>query len=188
MSTRAGQLLLVALLAFGAILAAPTPALARAPLKVGDLPPSTLWDQRLSDYRGKIVIITFWASWCPPCRKELPVLAAIQQQATRDKLVVFAVNWRDSESRFRNIRQFLHQQGVDITLLYDPTDFIGRDYDVTAIPHMIIIGRDGRIAAIHVGYSESEIPVLAKEINSLWTPSADSQGEQAQTASARSAK
>jgi hypothetical protein len=45
---------------------------------------------------------------------------------------------------------------------------LGRQYDVTAIPHMIIIGRDGRVAAVHVGYGESEIPSLVEEINTLW--------------------
>ena len=166
MSSRSGQWLLSALLVFAMMAAAPTPVLARK-LKVGDLPPSTLWDVHLGDYRGKIVIISFWASWCPPCRKELPVLAAIQKAASRDKVAVFLVNWNDTEQRFKDVKGYLRQQNVDIKLLFDPSNYIGRNYDVTAIPHMIIIGRDGRIAAIHVGYSESEIPIFASEINSL---------------------
>ena len=62
------------------------PAYAKHPLQVGDVPPdnlgraSTGGKVKLGDYRGKIVIISFWASWCPPCRKELPVLAAIQKK------------------------------------------------------------------------------------------------------------
>ena len=186
MSRRSGQLLLSALLAVGMMIASPTPALARR-LKVGDLPPSTLLDVHLGDYRGKIVIVSFWASWCPPCRKELPVLAAIQKAATRDRLAVFVVNWRDTEERFRDVKKYLRQQGVDIKLIFDPSNYVGRDYDVDAIPHMIIIGRDGRIAAIHVGYSETEIPIFEKEINSLLTQqSTTSHEEQAQTPSSAS--
>ncbi len=115
------------------------------------------------------MIISFWASWCPPCRKELPVLAAIQKNATRDKIVVFAVNWKESDDRYCAIIRTL--KDVDLTLVSDENGYFGGEYGVKAIPHMIIIGRDGRIAAVHVGYGESEIPSLVKEINGLWTQS-----------------
>lgn len=150
------------------------PVYAKQPLQVGDVPPDNLgWastggNVKLSDYRGKIVIISFWASWCPPCRKELPVLAAMQKQATRDKVVVFAVNWKEGRDRYRAIIKTL--KDVDLALVSDENGYFGGEFGVKAIPHMIIIGRDGRIAAVHVGYGESEIPTLVKEINGLWTP------------------
>lgn len=140
---------------------------AREKLKVGDMPPPRLnWSTKLSDYRGKIVVISFWASWCPPCREEMGLLAGLQKAATRDKLVIFAVNWRESGEVFSRIKGAL--RNVDLTLISDPDGFIGESYDVDAIPHMVVLGRDGRVAAIHVGYGESEIPALVAEINSLW--------------------
>jgi thiol-disulfide isomerase/thioredoxin len=151
------------------------PVYAKQPLQVGDVPPETLGRAstggkvKLSDYHGKIVIISFWASWCPPCRKEMPVLAAIQKNATRDKIVVFAVNWKESDDRYRTIIRTL--KDVDLTLVSDENGYLGGEYAVKAIPHMIIIGRDGRIAAIHDGYAESEFPSLVKEINGLWAQS-----------------
>jgi peroxiredoxin len=151
------------------------PVYAKQPLQVGDIPPenlgraSTGGKVKLGDYRGKIVIISFWASWCPSCRRELPVLAAIQKNATRDKLVVFAINWKESEERYRAIIRTL--KDVDLTLLSDESGYLGGEYGVKAIPHMMIIGRDGRIAAVHIGYGESEIPILVKEINGLWIQS-----------------
>jgi thiol-disulfide isomerase/thioredoxin len=151
------------------------PVYARQSLQVGDVPPaylgraSTGGKVTLSDYRGKIVIISFWASWCPPCRKELPVLAAIQKNATRDKIVVFAVNWKESGDQYRAIMRAL--KDVDLALVSDENGYFGGEYGVKSIPHMIIIGRDGRIAAVHVGYGEDEIPALVKEINGLWRQS-----------------
>jgi hypothetical protein len=60
-----------------------------------------------------------------------------------------------------------------LTLVSDESGYFGREYGVKGIPHMVIIGRDGRIAALHVGYGEGEIPVLVNEINSLWKGPAD---------------
>ena len=162
----AGSARSVALLLVVSLLAA-APGYAHDKLKVGDTPPQRLgWSTKLSDYRGKIVVISFWASWCPPCRKEMGMLDRLQRSASRDKLVVLAVNWRQSGDVFWAIKRALH--GSALTLNSDQNGFIGNEYDVDAIPHMVIVGRDGRVAAIHVGYSESEIPALIQEINSLW--------------------
>lgn len=138
-----------------------------APLQVGDVPPPKLGRSiKLYDYQGRIVIVSFFASWCEPCRKELGVLAGIQKAATRDKLVVLLVNWQQDTSTFREIERRL--KDIDLTLISDPHGSIGSQYDVNAIPHMIMVGRDGRIASIHVGYGEGQIPQLVDEINALW--------------------
>jgi thiol-disulfide isomerase/thioredoxin len=81
------------------------PRIASAKLKVGDMPPQVNRSIKLSDYRGKIVIISFWASWCPPCRQEMSMLAGLQKAATRDKLVVFAVNWQQDVEVFWQIQR-----------------------------------------------------------------------------------
>jgi thiol-disulfide isomerase/thioredoxin len=147
-------------------------------LRVGDVVPDDLGRDasgnrvHLSDYRGKLVIVSFWASWCGPCRKELPVLATIQKKGTHDKIAIFAVNWRESADQFRQIKRVF--KDIDLTLVSDESGRFGREYGVNGIPHMVIIGRDGRIAAVHVGYGESEIPALVDEINSLWNKPAES--------------
>jgi thiol-disulfide isomerase/thioredoxin len=144
-----------------------TPGHASPKLKVGDMPPDRLTHLvKPSDYRGKIVVITFWASWCPPCRQEMGMLDRLQNVATQQKLMVFAVNWQQDTDAFWRIERAL--KGIKVTLLSDPNGYIGGKYDIDAIPHMVILGRDGRIAAVHVGYSAAEIPPLADEINSLW--------------------
>ena len=168
----AAMLCLVSCLLLTCSLVAPPALHAKEKLNIGDTPPDNLGRDasgnrvRLGDHRGKIVIVSFWASWCSPCRKEMATLAAIQKKATREKIVIFAVNWQESREQFWQIKHAL--KDIDLTLVSDESGSLGRQYEVTAIPHMIIIGRDGRVAAIHVGYGESEIPSLVGEINTLW--------------------
>jgi thiol-disulfide isomerase/thioredoxin len=146
-------------------------------LKVGDLPPDRLGKAtsgeaiRLSAYRGQIVIVSFWASWCGPCRKELPMLVGLQKAAKTNTLTVVSVNWRESAEQFRQIRKALKDtlESGALTLVSDTSGAIGSRYGVQAIPHMVVIGRDGRIAAIHIGYAEDALPGLIDEINALWT-------------------
>ena len=155
----------------GILLAASAPAPAANKLQVGDDPPdkfgkSASGDRiHLADYQGKLVVISFWASWCSPCRKELPMMIELQKIATRERLIVLSVNWQQPPDQFRVIREKLKE--FDLTLISDPYGAAGRAYDVTAIPHMVIVGKDGKVAAIHVGYSEDELPALVDEINGL---------------------
>jgi thiol-disulfide isomerase/thioredoxin len=143
---------------------------ARERLKVGDIPPDDLLKSssgqrvKLSDYRGKIVIISFWASWCAPCRKELPILAGIQVQAMND-VKVFSINYQEDYSRYREIVKLL--KDLPVTLISDQYGSLGDKYDVKGIPHMVIVGRDGRITAVHEGYGESMLQPLVDEINAL---------------------
>jgi thiol-disulfide isomerase/thioredoxin len=167
---RARTVRLVASLLFGSLLVG-SAAEAKERLQVGDVPPDNLGRAssggkvKLTDYRGKIVIISFWASWCPPCRKELPILVGIQKQATRERLVAFAVNWKERSDRYHELLK--RMKDVDLTFVSDESGYLGGEYGVKAIPHMIIIDRDGRIAAVHVGYGEGELPKLVAEINRL---------------------
>jgi thiol-disulfide isomerase/thioredoxin len=159
-----------------ALLFAPGGAGAGAPiaLKVGDDPPEAFGKSstgeviHVRDYRGRIVVISFWATWCGPCRKELPVLVNLQKHATKEKVVVLSVNWRQDYREFVEIKRIFKNLGTDITLISDEYGRTGDAYGVRAIPHMIIVGRDGKIVAIHVGYSEDDIPLLVEEINSAW--------------------
>ncbi|WP_157995166.1 TlpA family protein disulfide reductase [Peristeroidobacter soli] len=158
-------LLLLSLVIFG------MPAFA-GKLEAGMEPPDSLGKDangtpvRISEHRGKIVIVSFWAAWCPPCRKELPVLDALQKTAGADKVRVFSINWKEPAARFRRLQRNL--KDVSLTLLSDSLGDIGAQYEVKAIPHMVIIGRDGKISSIHRGYSDSMIDGLIEEINTLW--------------------
>lgn len=138
--------------------------------QIGDLPFDTLGKNKngeivnLSDHKGKVVIVTFWATWCHYCMKEIPVLEGIQKQVSTEKLQVIAVSHNESRDVFKSI--IAAMPDVQTLLVFDK-GLSGRKFGVEGIPHMVIIGKDGKIAAVHVGYAESELPSLVAEINKM---------------------
>lgn len=141
-----------------------------APYNIGDTPHDLLGKYRgkevkISDYRGKVVIISFWATWCPPCMKELPVLSGIQKSAGTDELQVIAINHKEGANQFRRIVKAL--DGTPMQLLSDPKGRTGKHFGVEGIPHMVIVDRDGKVAAVHIGYGDSQLPALVNEINEI---------------------
>lgn len=140
------------------------------PYAVGDTPHDLLGkangkEIKISDYRGKVVIVSFWATWCGPCMKELPVLSGIQKSATPEQLQVIAVNYKESRQQFRRIVKAL--DGTQMQMVSDAKGKIGNKFGVEGIPHMVIIGRDGKVAAVHIGYGEGMLPALIEEINDI---------------------
>jgi thiol-disulfide isomerase/thioredoxin len=120
---------------------------------------------KLSDHAGKVVIISFWASWCGPCRKELPVLASVATRVGPQHMKIIAINFKDQAKPFKMVVDIL--KDYPITMLRDANGKAARRYEVRAIPRMIIIGRDGKVAADHTGYGEGSLPQFVEELNRL---------------------
>lgn len=143
----------------------------RPTLAIGSVPEDELGKDlqgnkiRISDYHGKVVIVSFWASWCGPCRRELPVLAGVVKQVGPDHLQVIAINYKDEYEPFKYVVKVL--KDYPITFLRDSTSRTARKFEVSGIPRMIVIGRDGKVAADHTGYGEGSIPELVDELNKL---------------------
>jgi thiol-disulfide isomerase/thioredoxin len=137
----------------------------------GDVPPSYLGrdaddhDVHVEDMHGKVVVITFWASWCGYCLKELPTLASIQKLAGASQLQVVAISYKEDYEKFLKIRHNLRK--YNLVLTYDANSAISSAYGVTGIPHMVMIGRDGRIAHVHVGYGDEMLDTIANQLNAL---------------------
>lgn len=96
----------------------------------------------LSRYRGKVVLVNFWATWCAPCRAEMPSMDRLRERHAKDAFVVLAVNVDEPEQRIRN---FLGRIPLGFTVLPDPGMRVTRDWSARVLPASFLIGRDGRI-------------------------------------------
>ena len=103
---------------------------------------------RLAEYRGKVVLVNFWATWCAPCRDEMPSIQQLKEKLAGKPFMVLAVNLDEPEAR---IRKFLTQMKVDFTVLLDPGKTVARAWDARILPASFVIGPDGRIHYSLVG-------------------------------------
>ena len=98
----------------------------------------------LADYKGEIVLLNVWATWCLPCRTEMPSIQALHDRFAARGLKVVAVSI-DKPGFDDAIRKFRDQYGLTFEILHDPTAEIQRGYQTTGVPETFIIGRDGMI-------------------------------------------
>ena len=100
----------------------------------------------LSDFKGKKVFINFWATWCPPCVKEIPTIQQFyEQHADNENLVILAINATDQELKADNVKQFAHEYGISFPILLDEKGDVSINYEVLTIPTSVIINEEGMI-------------------------------------------
>jgi thiol-disulfide isomerase/thioredoxin len=137
-------------------------------LAAGDAAPTFVGTNRefepvsLESFGGKVVVISFWASWCPPCLKELPILDGIQRSAGKRQIQVIAIN-TETPDVYRQVAKRLTD--FDLTITHDTGKKASDAYGVNGIPHMVIIGRDGRIIRVNRGYNEAGLDAIVADIN-----------------------
>ena len=123
--------------------------------KIGDMAPNftlkadTGKNLRLSEYRGEVVMINFWATWCGPCRQEMPVLNDLYQRYRSAGFILLGVNIDDrSESAIRMARRL----AVRYPIVFDAEKVVSRLYDINAMPTTVMVDRDGKVRYLHRGY------------------------------------
>jgi peroxiredoxin len=139
-------------------------------LEVGQTPPPfTLKDLAgndvsLSDFAGKVVVLDLWATWCGPCRQEIPVLVSLYEEFKDRGLVVVGVGL--DEEGVEALAPFAEANHMSYPVLVGDK-VLGATYKVTSIPSTYVIGRDGKIASKHVGFSSAVQTALREEISKL---------------------
>lgn len=121
---------------------------------------------RISDFKGKLVIVSFWATWCGPCMQELPVLSSIQKSVGTEKLQVIAINYREDLRQFRKIAQAF--KGYEMILVSDSRGKTGKKFGVNGIPHMVIVDREGKVAKVNIGFGVTSAQRLIHEIADIY--------------------
>ncbi|MFG6417082.1 TlpA family protein disulfide reductase [Roseateles sp. DC23W] len=120
---------------------------------------------RLSDFAGKPVIVFFWASWCPYCRNELPVLENLQTK-TGERLPIIAVNVEERDV-FRKLQRALAGK-TKLTHTYDPGDASAQAFQKpSSLPYTVVLRADGSVAARQRGWGEDSVQVLVKHVNAV---------------------
>ncbi|WP_372999513.1 TlpA family protein disulfide reductase [Marinobacter sp.] len=122
---------------------------------------------RLEDHRGEVVMLNFWASWCGPCRQEMPLMDELYSQYKDLGFTILAVNVDENREE---AHRFLDKVPVNYPILYDPESSVSELYEVQAMPTTVMIDRDGNARYLHYGYQpgyeddyEQQIRELVRE-------------------------
>ena len=125
---------------------------------------STGENLRLSEHRGDVVMINFWATWCGPCRQEMPLLDDLYSRYERVGFSLLGVNIDDDS---RRARQRMYDLGVIFPVLFDEAKEVSKLYEVEAMPVTVLVDREGVVRHVHHGYKPGYEDKYLTEIRAL---------------------
>ena len=108
---------------------------------------------KLSELRGQVVLLNFWASWCGPCRTEMPLLVKIHEKYKGLGFLVLGVNVEEDIGPAKSI---IEKVNITFPVLFDQTNKVSKLYNVSAMPTTVLIDRDGKIRYLHEGYKSGD--------------------------------
>ncbi len=121
-------------------------------------------NMRLSEYRGDVVMINFWATWCGPCRQEMPLLDELYTRYQRVGFNLLGVNIDDDSA---GAMKMIQELGVNFPVLFDSRKEVSKLYEVKAMPTTVLLDREGRVRHVHHGYKPGYEDKYLAEIRSL---------------------
>ncbi|MEP7245104.1 MAG: TlpA disulfide reductase family protein [Gammaproteobacteria bacterium] len=107
----------------------------------------------LSQFKGQVVMINFWATWCGPCRQEMPLLESIYKQYNKAGFTLLGVN---VEPDSKPAEDWLKQTPVSFPVLFDKQSKVSKLYEVSGMPSTVIVDRKGKVRVIHHGYKPGD--------------------------------
>jgi cytochrome c biogenesis protein CcmG, thiol:disulfide interchange protein DsbE len=143
---------------------------ARADVKPGQTAPdfegATLTQQslKLSSLRGKVVLLDFWASWCEPCKKELPLLSQIAPRLRQKGIEILAVNIDDDR---KNAEDFVRAKGIRLTVIADASKKIVGRWEPPKMPSSFVIDKTGVVRAVNGGFEPGDESKLEAQLTAL---------------------
>lgn len=119
---------------------------------------------KLSELRGQVILLNFWASWCGPCRQEMPLLEKLQQRYSALGFTVLGVNVEEDSSKAKSL---LKDIPVSFPILYDTQNKVSKQYKVSAMPSTVMIDRNGNMRYLHRGYKPGDEAQYKKWVKQL---------------------
>jgi thiol-disulfide isomerase/thioredoxin len=118
----------------------------------------------LSSYRGRVVIVDFWASWCKPCRESIPWLNRMHRDYASQGLVIIGVN---VDANRADADRFLRDVPIDFNVLYDAGGALATRFEVPAMPSSYVFDRDGKLVQTHIGFRNTKRDAREAELRKL---------------------
>jgi len=119
---------------------------------------------RLSEFQGEVVMINFWASWCGPCRQEMPLLDELYTQYQPLGFTILGVNVEEDSSK---AKQLLKESPVNFPILFDNKSEVSKLYKVVAMPSTVLVDRDGNVRYLHQGYKPGYEESYQQQVRAL---------------------
>lgn len=119
----------------------------------------------LMDYSGKVVLLNFWATWCIPCREEMPAMQRLWERYRDQGLVILAISV--DRTKRKHVASFVNKQKLNYPILMDPEGEVRNRYEVVGLPMSYLIGRDGKISGRVIGganWDSSEAYTLVEQL------------------------